>query len=98
MHYNKRMKQHHTVEIFSANCPLCKHIIEDIEIGRCEGCKQIVYDVNNMGEDIKTKIKHYAVKAIPTTIIDGSIKIEGIPHFPWICVEDPFRKLTRLHI
>ncbi len=41
-------QQHHTNEIFSANCPLCRHIIEDIEIGRCEGCKQIVYDLNNI--------------------------------------------------
>ncbi len=30
------MKQHHTIEIFSANCPLCKHITDDIEIGKCK--------------------------------------------------------------
>ena len=42
------MKQHHMIEIFSANCPLCKHITDDIEIGKYEGCKQVVYDVNNM--------------------------------------------------
>ena len=77
-------QQHHTIEIFSANCPLRKHIVEDIEIGRCEGCKQIVYDLNDMTEDINTKMKHYGVKAVPTTIIDGSIRIVGIPNFPWI--------------
>jgi glutaredoxin 3 len=76
------MKQHHTIEIFSANCPLCKHIIEDIEIGRCEGCMQIVYDLNNITEEIKTKMKNYGIRAVPTTIIDGSIKVEGIPDFP----------------
>ena len=27
------MKQHLTIEIFSANCPLCKHITDDIQIG-----------------------------------------------------------------
>ncbi|MFL6472924.1 MAG: thioredoxin family protein [Nitrososphaeraceae archaeon] len=86
-------QQHHTIEIFSANCPLCKHIVEDVEIGRCEGCKQIVYDLNNMTEDVKTKMKNYGVKAVPTTIIDGNIKIEGIPDFPWICGEDLFQKL-----
>ncbi len=48
-----------------------------------------------MTEDIKTKMKHYGVKAVPTTIIDGSIKIEGIPDFPWICGEDLFQKLKR---
>ena len=79
MHSSNYMKQHHTIEIFSANCPLCKHVVEDIYIGRCEGCKQIVYDVNNMTEDIKTKMKKYGVKAVPTAIIDGNIKIEGIP-------------------
>jgi hypothetical protein len=89
------MKQHHTIEIFSANCPLCKHIIEDIEIGRCEGCKQIVYDLNSMTEDIKSKMKNYGVKAVPTTIIDGNVKIEGITDFPWICGEGLFQKLKR---
>ena len=72
MHCGEYMKeQHHTIEIFSANCPLCKHIVEDIEIGRCEGCMQIVYDVNNMTEDVKTKMKNYDVKAVPTTIMQG---------------------------
>ena len=87
------MKQYHTIEIFSANCPLCKHIINDIEIGRCEGCRQIVYDVNNMTEYIKTKMQNYGVKAVPTTIIDSNIKVEGVPDFPWICEEDLYKKL-----
>ena len=47
------MKQHHLIEIFSANCPLCKHITDDIQIGKCEGCNQIVYDIYNMTEEIK---------------------------------------------
>jgi hypothetical protein len=61
--------------------------------GRCEGCKQIVYDVNNMTEHIKTKMKNYDIKAVPTTIIDGKIRIVGIPDFPWICGEELFKKL-----
>ena len=91
------MNQHHTIEIFSANCPLCKHITDDIEIGKCEGCNQIVYDVNNMTEEVKVKMKDYGVKAVPTTIIDGKIKIIGIPDFPWICGEDLYKKLVREH-
>jgi Thioredoxin domain len=90
-----KQQQHHTIEIFSANCRLCKHIVEDIEIGRCQGSKQIVYDVNNMTEDVKTKMKKYGVKAVPTTIIDDSIRIVGIPDFPWICGEDLFQELER---
>jgi len=46
------MKQYYLIEIFSANCPLCKHITDDIQIGKCEGCNQIVYD---MTEEIKVR-------------------------------------------
>ena len=88
------MKQHHMIEIFSADCPLCKHITDDIEIGRCEGCSQTVYDVNNMTDEIKVKMKEYGVKAVPT-IIDGKIKVVGIPDFPWICGDDLYKKLKR---
>ena len=89
------MKQHHLIEIFSANCPLCKHITDDIQIGKCEGCDQIVYDINNMREEIKVKMKDYDVKAVPTTVIDGNIKVVGIPDFPCICGEDLYTTLKR---
>lgn len=87
------MKQHHTIEIFSANCPLCKHITDDIEIGICQGCKQVVYDVNNMTEDLKVKISDYGVKAVPTTVIDGNIKVVGIPDFSWVCGDELYERL-----
>src|ERR671921_2794072 len=89
------MKQYYLIEIFSANCPLCKHITDDIQIGKCEACNQIVYDVNNMTKEIKEKIRDYGIKAVPTTVIDGNIKVVGIPDFPWICGEDLYRKLKR---
>jgi hypothetical protein len=41
-----------------------------------------------MTEEIKIKMKDYNVKTVPTTIIDGKIKVVGIPDFPWICGED----------
>jgi thiol-disulfide isomerase/thioredoxin len=86
-------QQHHNIEIFSTNCPLCKHIIDDIQIGKCEGCNQVVYDVNKMTEEIKQKMKTYGVNSVPTTIIDGEVKVVGIPDFPWICSEDMYTKL-----
>ncbi len=89
------MNQHHTIEIFSANCPLCKHLIDTIEIGRCKSCGTTIYDVNNMNEKTRLKMKNYGVRAVPTTIIDGSIKVEGIPDFPWICGDDLYKKLRK---
>ncbi len=53
------MKQYYLIEIFSANCSLCKHITDDIQIVKCEGCNQIVYD---MTEEIKVKIRDNKVK------------------------------------
>ena len=89
------MKQHHVIEIFSANCPLCKHITDDIEIGKCEGCKQIIYDVNKMAGELRTKMKEYNVKAVPTTVIDNEIKVVVIPDFPWVCSEEMYTKLKK---
>jgi glutaredoxin 3 len=92
---NKSLKQHHTIEIFSAGCPLCKHIIDDIQIGNCQGCNQPVYDINNMTDEVKRKAKDYGISSLPTTIIDGNTKVVGIPDFPWICSDDLDLKLKR---
>ncbi|HEY9406148.1 MAG TPA: thioredoxin family protein [Nitrososphaera sp.] len=89
------MKQARTIEIFSGGCPLCKHITDEIEIGKCKGCSQTIYDVNKMTEQIKVKMKEYGVTSVPTTIIDGKIKVVGMPDFPWICGEDLYLKLKR---
>jgi predicted DsbA family dithiol-disulfide isomerase len=32
-----------------------------------------------MTEEIKVKMKNYGIKAVPTTIVDGNIKVIGIP-------------------
>ena len=48
-----------------------------------------------MTDDLKLKMKKYGIKAVPTTIIDGNIKVVGIPDFPWICREDLYMKLKK---
>jgi hypothetical protein len=69
------------------------HITDDIEIDKCEGCNQIVYDINNMIEEIKVKMRDYGIKAVPTIVIDGNIEVVGISNFPWICGDDLYKKL-----
>jgi predicted DsbA family dithiol-disulfide isomerase len=44
-------------------------------------------------EEIKIKMRDYGVKAVPTTVIDGNIKVAGIPDFPWICDDDLYKIL-----
>jgi hypothetical protein len=46
-----------------------------------------------MTEEIKVKMRDYGVKAVPTTVIDGEIKVVGIPDFPWICGDDLYKIL-----
>jgi predicted DsbA family dithiol-disulfide isomerase len=39
---------------------------------------QTVYDINNLTDDIKRKMREYGITSVPTTIIDGNIKVVGI--------------------
>jgi len=90
-------QQHHTIEIFSADCPLCMYITDDIEIGKCKSCNQIINNVNEMANELKLKMKEYGIKAVPTTIIDGNIKVVGIPDFSWVCSDELYMKLKKDH-
>lgn len=92
---NMSMNRGHTIEIFSANCSLCKHVTDVIEVGKCRGCKQIVYDVNTSDEKIKSKMKNYGVTSVPTIVIDGEIKVVGIPNFPWLCGDELYEMLKK---
>ena len=46
-----------------------------------------------MTDEVKKKMKDYGITSVPTTIIDGSIKVIGVPDFPWICGDDLYQKL-----
>ena len=84
---------HHRIEIFSADCPLCKHVIDTITVGKCADCNLTVHNTNTMDERLKQIMKQYGVTSVPTVVIDGSIKVVGIPDFPWICGDELYRFL-----
>lgn len=90
-----RMTRGHTIEVFSSGCPLCRHVTDIIEVGKCKGCTQIVVDVNMGTEETRTKMETYGVNAVPTIVIDGEIKITGVPTFPWVCDDDLYRRLRK---
>ena len=46
-----------------------------------------------MTNELKLKMRDYDVKAVPTSIIDGNIKVVGIPDFPWVCGGDLYKKV-----
>ncbi len=41
------------------------------------------------------KMKNYEIKSVLTVVIDGKIKMVGIPDFPWICSDDLYRRLEK---
>jgi len=86
---------HHKIEIFSADCPLYKHVIDTVSVGKCADCNMIIHDTNKMDDKLNQVMKHYGVSSVPTVVIDGSIKVVGIPDFPWICGDDLYKFLKQ---
>lgn len=72
--------------MFTANCPLCVEVVDEIEAGRCAGCRLTVY---NMSENMDLA-KKYGVRVAPTVVIDGEVKIEGEPDIPFVCSEESY--------
>jgi hypothetical protein len=51
---------------------------------------------HNLPYTFKHQSSYHGVKAVPTTIIDGKIKVVGVSDFPWICGEYLYNKLRYL--
>ena len=85
----------HTIEIFSADCPLCKNVIKDVENGKCPDCTEIIYDINKKTDEIEHKMKKYGITAVPTTVMDGKFKVVGTPNFTWKCGTELDKKLEQ---
>ncbi len=85
----------HVIEIFSADRPLCREVVEIVEFGKCRDCEMTVYDVRRPTPEIEEKMRRYRINAVPTIVIDGEIKVMGIPDFPWICGDEFYRKLKQ---
>ncbi len=49
--------------------------------------------MNNMSASLKEKIEKYKIRVVPTIVIDGQIKVEGIPDFPWFCGDEFYNML-----
>ncbi|GBC70136.1 hypothetical protein HRbin01_01844 [archaeon HR01] len=78
----------HHIELFSAGCPLCRRVEDMLLLGKCAGCKLEIYDLSRDYQTALPKIDNYRIKAVPTVVIDGRIRIEGLPQFSFICGEE----------
>lgn len=47
-----------------------------------------IIDEDAKNPKITNKLKDYNIIAVPSIVIDGKIKVVGIPDFPWFCGEE----------
>lgn len=62
-----------------------------VEVGKCKDCKMEVVNVahrNNYG-----LMKRYNITCVPSIVIDGRIKVVGVPQFPWFCGDEFYKML-----
>jgi len=65
------------IEVFTADCPLCKETLELIKKEACSECE--VIERRCSGDECSEPAKNYDIKAVPTVVVDGKIAIVGKP-------------------
>ena len=83
----------HRIAVFTAGCPLCSEIVDEIEVGRCARCELIVYKMSEHA----ALAKKYGVRVIPTVIIDEEVKIEGRPDIPFVCSDETYAHFKEVY-
>ena len=64
-----------------------------VEVGKCRDCELVERNLATNPELHEEAARRYGVRSVPTIVVDGRIKVEGVPDFPWICGEEFYRML-----
>jgi glutaredoxin len=83
----------HRIQVFVGGCPYCKEAVDVVEVGKCKDCKMETIDVGDRKN--RKLLERYDVRAVPSIVIDGRIKVVGVPDFPWFCGDEFYRTLER---
>jgi len=83
----------HRIEVFTGDCPLCRKALDAVEAGRCASCEMVERNLAREPQRHAEAVRRYGVRTVPTIVIDGRIKIEGTPDFPWVCSDEFYRRL-----
>jgi len=63
------------VEIFSADCPLCREAIETVKQNACASCDVIVLDMKN--SEVAQRAKSLRIRSVPSVVINGKLASMG---------------------
>ena len=67
---------------------MCTKAVDMVTIGKCKSCIMDVIWVDSQNVEMKSKLRDYGINAVPSIVIDGRIKVVGVPDFPWFCGEE----------
>lgn len=65
------------IEVFTADCPLCKDTLELIRREVCSECE--IIERRCSGDECCQPAEDYGIKAVPTIVVNGKIMIVGKP-------------------
>lgn len=88
----------HVIEVFTADCPLCRTALAIVESGKCASCLLEERNLALDPEAHKGRVEQYKVRVLPTVVVDGKIKVEGMPDFPWVCGDDFYAMLEQRYL
>lgn len=85
----------HTIEVFTGGCPFCEAVLDIVEVGKCAACVMIERNLSRDSKAHADLVQKYKIRAVPTIVIDGRIKVEGKPDFAWMCGDEFYEWLER---
>jgi glutaredoxin 3 len=60
-----------TIEIFSAGCPVCESVVEQVRDAACPSCDIQVVDMKE--PDIQKRAAELGIRSAPAVVIDGKL-------------------------
>jgi glutaredoxin 3 len=65
------MTEKRLIEIYSAECPICKGTIDKIIEAMCPSCEVTVLDMHD--EEVAERAKSLGIRSVPAVVIDGKL-------------------------
>ncbi|MEW6008222.1 MAG: thioredoxin family protein [Candidatus Omnitrophota bacterium] len=65
------------IEVFTADCPLCKDTLRILRQEACSECE--IIERRCQGDECCEPALDYRIKAVPTVVVDGKIRLMGKP-------------------
>lgn len=65
------MSETRTVEVFTANCPLCSDVVDLVQSLACDSCDVRVLDLRD--DDDARRAEEVGVESVPAVAVNGSL-------------------------